>query len=114
MSEKQPDEPVITLPHDVRIRQRLGMVSRNKITSEGLFPKFIKHARESFTPSELVDTLEYDIREFSDESALGMSALVLNRMPEYLKALVQDEALRSHALAHWNKRLEHLKNGDGA
>jgi hypothetical protein len=54
------------------------------------------------------------MREFSEESALGMSALVLSHMPDYLKALVQDEALRNHALTHWNKRLEQLKNGDAS
>jgi hypothetical protein len=90
------------------------MVSQKRTTKEGLFPKFIGHARESFTPRELVETLERDMREFSEESALGMSALVLSHMPDYLKALVQDEALRNHALTHWNKRLEQLKNGDAS
>jgi hypothetical protein len=73
---------------------------------DNLYPAIASFERESMTPEGLVDMLFEQSDIYAERYVLGISAVVMQKIPAFIKALVDDEAAKDVSLVYWHKTVE--------
>ncbi|MGC1177256.1 MAG: hypothetical protein WA843_04255 [Candidatus Saccharimonadales bacterium] len=110
MSEEQPknSEIAITMPSELRIRQRLGQISIDKT----LIPRLGALGGQTLTPNELLSSLGMELSSYAAEHMLGMTALAYERIPVIIDMLVEDDNHKGVTLSLWETMVRQKKQKD--
>lgn len=107
-------EATIQLPRRHRIMQRLGQITTGATARGDLSARIASHEREMFTPEGFVEMLEGHMHEYAEEHAMGIDVLILNRMPSYIKSILDKDTDRQQALDYWEQKVEAEKGSGSA
>ncbi len=87
MNGTVPSETLIDLPSQLRIRQRLGMVSSSHMFKEHTAPKIIQMGGHSVEPDDFVTDLEAIYRENPVNTSDELSETAMQQIPSIIQHL---------------------------
>ena len=99
LSSKQTDETYVTLPSDLRMRQRLGQLS----IGESIYPQIAFVERATIPARGLVLALDEALRELAHQRHMGIEQLTLKHLPRIIELIVDNEEERAEALRVWQE-----------
>jgi hypothetical protein len=105
-------EATIQLPSRLRLLQRLGQVTTSATARGNLSSRIASHEREKFTPEGFVDMLAGHMHEYAEEQAMGIDVLLYNRMPSYIKTILDKDSDKRQALEYWTEKVQAEKGTD--
>ncbi|GEM_PF-2791545 len=117
MMSEQPSnngEILIALPSRVRIRQRLGQISADRLFREEVVPGVERLGGENMAPEDLLSTLAMNLSEFATKHMLGITALAYSHIPPIIDALVDDPSQKEATLGIWGDMVMAKKARDEA
>ncbi len=113
--EQEPHKEIeFVLPSSLRIRQKLGEISANRLFRRELIPSIAQLGDTTVTPESLITSLCLELSEFANENMLGMTALAYERLPLIIDALVDDKEHKTATLDLWGKLVTDKKEKDEA
>lgn len=109
-------EKAITLPDQEEMLERLRKVNTDPSLESRFFPSLLKEAGNEFDGTGIAMMFLGAVRDYIDEAYKGekdmtsieAQALVANRVPQYIDALVDDSTVAAKAKAEVNDAIPHM------
>lgn len=109
-------EKAITLPNQEEMLERLRKVNTDPSLESRFFPSLLKEAGNEFDGTGIAMMFLGAVRDYIDEAYKGekdmtsieAQALVANRVPQYIDALVDDSTVAAKAKAEVNDAIPQM------
>ena len=109
-------EKAITLPNQEEMLERLRKVNTDPSLESRFFPFLLKEAGNEFNGMGIAMIFLGAVRDYIDEvykgekdmNSLEAQAMVANRVPQYIDALVDDSTVAAEAKAEVNGAISHM------
>src|SRR5690606_20723631 len=97
----EPDPSYIVMPDGPDIQERLQLVSSDPSFHGYVTPRIMELAGVTLRPSEFVESLEVRLSEYAKKTMLGIKALALADIEDYVVSQVDNEEQQKDAFENW-------------